>query len=50
MYRITSDEVDVEDLRSRLRKMTDAELLAFGKSARYVWNVRWRIRKPPLDP
>jgi hypothetical protein len=26
-----SDCIDVEDLRERLRKMTDAELLRFGK-------------------
>lgn len=36
MYRFTSDDVDLDDLRSRLRKMTDAQVLAFGKSARYM--------------
>jgi hypothetical protein len=29
-----ADHVDVEALRARLRKMTDAELLRFGKDNR----------------
>ena len=40
MYRLTQDKVDVDDLRARLRKMTDAGLLAFGKAARHVQPVR----------
>ena len=28
--------LDVEELRTRLRKMTDAQLIAFGKSAAFV--------------
>jgi hypothetical protein len=36
MYRFTSDQIDFEDFRARFRKFNDAELLAFGKSARYM--------------
>ena len=47
MYRFTSDEVDLEDLRARLRKMTAAELLAFGKSARYMCSPMANLGKLP---
>jgi hypothetical protein len=29
-------EIDLEELRSRLRKMTDDDLLRFGKAARFM--------------
>ena len=34
MYQFTNDGIDVEELRARLQKMSDAELLRFGKAAR----------------
>jgi len=34
MYRFTQDTIDLDELRARLRKMTDAELIAFGEAAR----------------
>lgn len=33
MYRFTSSEIDLDELRARLQKMSDAELLRFGKAA-----------------
>jgi hypothetical protein len=31
---LTSEAVDLDELRARLRKMSDADLTAFGKAAR----------------
>ena len=45
-----SDHVDVEALRQRLRKMTDAELLRFGKDNRYMCSPYANLGKPPLEP
>jgi hypothetical protein len=50
MYRFTSDEIDLAELRERLQKMTDAELLAFGKSARYMCSPAANLGKPPREP
>ena len=37
MYRFARDEeIDLDELRSRLRKMTDQDLLRFGKAARFM--------------
>ena len=37
MYRFATDApIDVEEFRARLRKITDAELLRYGKAARYM--------------
>jgi hypothetical protein len=37
MYRFARDEaIDLDELRTRLRKMTDADLLRFGKAARFM--------------
>lgn len=38
MYRFARDEgiVDLEELRSRLGKMSDEELVRFGKAARFM--------------
>jgi hypothetical protein len=44
-----SDHVDVEALRERLRKMTDAELLRFGKDNRYMCSPYANLGKPPLE-
>ena len=44
-----SDHVDVEALRMRLRKMTDAELLRFGKDNRYMCSPYANLGKPPLE-
>jgi hypothetical protein len=37
MYRFARDEgIDLEDLRARLRKMTDEDLVRFGKATRFM--------------
>jgi hypothetical protein len=37
MYRFAQDEViDQDELRTQLRKMTDEDLLRFGKAARFM--------------
>jgi hypothetical protein len=50
MYQFTRDSVDLDDLRERLRKMTDAEPLAFGKSPRYMCSREANLGKPPREP
>jgi len=50
MYRFTQDAVDLDDLRARLRKITDAELLAFSKSARYMCSPMANLGKPLREP
>ena len=44
-----SDSIDVETLRARLRKMTDAELLRFGKDNCYMCSPYANLGKPPLE-
>jgi len=44
-----ADHVDIETLRKRLRKMTDAELLRFGKDNRYMRSPYANMGKPPLQ-
>jgi hypothetical protein len=43
------DSFDVEALRGRLSKMTDAELLRFGKYAKYMTTRYANMGKPPQD-
>ena len=43
-----SNHVDIESLRERVRKMTDAELLRFGKGNRYMCSPYANLGKPPL--
>ena len=44
-----SNHVDIESLRERLRKLTDAELLRFGKDNRYMCGPYENMGKPPLE-
>ena len=39
--------VDIDQLRTRLQKMSDAELLRFGKAARYMCTPQANIGKLP---
>jgi len=39
--------LDLEQLRTRLTRMTDAELLRFGKAARYMCTPQANIGEPP---
>ena len=44
-----ADHVNVEALRKRLRKMTDAELLRFGKDNQYMCSPHANLGKSPLE-
>jgi hypothetical protein len=46
MYLFTGDGVDLDQLRERLRGMTD-ELLRFGKAARNLRSPESNMGKPP---
>src|SRR4249920_893672 len=48
MQSIQLASLDVEGLRTRLRKMSDEELREFGKAARYMVSPTANMGKPPL--
>ena len=48
MQSIQLANLDVAELRRRLRKMSDKELREFGKAARYMVSPTANIGKPPL--
>jgi hypothetical protein len=48
MQSIQLATLDVDGLRTRLRKMSDEELREFGKAARYMVSPRANMGKPPL--
>jgi hypothetical protein len=48
MESIRLTTLDVDALRSRLRKMSDEELRKFGKAARYMVSPTANMGKPPL--
>jgi hypothetical protein len=48
MYRFaTSGTIDVPDLRERLGKMNDAELVRFGQAARFMCSRQANMGQPP---
>jgi hypothetical protein len=49
MQSIGTSEFDVEELRARLRKMTDEELLRSGKNAAYMCSPWANMGKPPRE-
>lgn len=48
MQSIQLANFDLDALRTRLRKMSDEQLRAFGKDARYMISPRANMGKPPL--
>jgi hypothetical protein len=48
MESIRLTNLDVDALRTRLRKMSDEELRKFGKAARYMVSPKANMGKPPL--
>jgi len=48
MQSIQLATLDVDGLRTRLRKMSDEELRKFGKAARYMVAPTANMGKPPL--
>jgi hypothetical protein len=50
MYRFATDApIDVEEFRARLQKMTDAQLLRYGKAARYMCSPIAYFGKAPRE-
>jgi hypothetical protein len=43
------DCIDLEQLRTRLRKMTDAELRRFGKAAKFMCSPGANLGTPPRE-
>jgi len=50
MYKFATGELDLEQLRERLRKMNDAELLRFGQAAKYMCSPEANLSHPPRQP
>jgi hypothetical protein len=48
MQSIQLATLDVDTLRTRLRKMSDEELRKFGKAARYMVSPTANMSRPPL--
>jgi hypothetical protein len=48
MQSIQLANLDVDALRTRLRKMSDEELFKFGKAARYMVSPTANVGEPPL--
>ena len=48
MQSIQLANLDVDALRTRLRKMSDGDLRKFGKAARYMVSPTANMGKPPL--
>jgi hypothetical protein len=46
---IGTDNFDIDQLRERLHKMTDKQLLEFGKNVRYLCGPEANFGKPPLQ-
>jgi hypothetical protein len=46
---LTSEAVDLDELRARLRNMSDADLVAFGKAAKNMCSPAANLGKPPRD-
>jgi hypothetical protein len=43
-------EVDLEELRDRLRRMTDEQLRKFGEAAKFMCSPGANFGKPPRKP
>jgi len=49
MYRFTSNAIDLNELRARLCKMNDADLLRFGNAAKFMCSPRANFNEPPRE-
>lgn len=45
----TEHPIDLEQLRQRLAKMSDAQLRKFGEAGRYLCSPEANLGKPPRD-
>jgi len=50
MNSIATGELDLEQLRARLHKMNDAELLRFGQASKYMCSSEANLGHPPREP
>jgi hypothetical protein len=50
MYRFAAGgPMDVEELRDRIRRMTDDQLLTYGKAAAYMCTPKANLGRPPRE-
>jgi len=50
MYKFATDSpIDVEEFRARLKKMTDADLLRYGRAGRSLCSPEANFGKPPRE-
>jgi hypothetical protein len=50
VYDFASDKpIDVDQLRIRLRRMSDSELIQFGEAARYMCSPQATHGRPPRE-
>jgi hypothetical protein len=50
MYRFSvGGPIDVEELRERFRRMTDEQLLGYGKAAAYMRTPKANLGNPPRE-
>jgi hypothetical protein len=50
VYRFASEgPLNVEEVRQRLRQMSDADLISFGKAAKYMCSAQANSGEPPRD-
>jgi hypothetical protein len=50
MYQFsTNDGPDSAEVRERLRKITDEQLLEFGKAANFMCSARANMNRPPRE-
>jgi hypothetical protein len=50
MNALATGELDLEQLRARLRKVSDAELLRFEQAAKYRCSPEANLGHPPREP
>jgi len=48
MSEFTGESLDVEQLKERLRRMSDDELVRFGEAACYMCSPKANLNKPAL--
>ena len=46
---VAKETLDLEQLRARLRKMNDTELLLFGRASKYMCSTKASMGKPPRE-
>jgi hypothetical protein len=47
MHTFTQETIDLDELRTRLRKMSDEKLVQFGAAAKFMCSPQANFDKPP---